>query len=409
MNILLLVADDHRHDLLGVAGHPDVRTPHLDTLARRGVRFTHAFSLGSNQPAVCAPSRAMLHTGRSLFRVPNAIKGGGRQAPSYDAEGVDPEHVPLLGELLQQAGYDRFACGKWHNGARAFARSFNDGSALFFGGMTDPFHPPLHEYDAQGDYPAERARPGEQHATDAFADAAVQFLRRRSTEQPFFLSCAFTAPHDPFRTHARWHGIYNPDRLTLPANLLPQHPFDNGELAIRDEMLLPHPRTESAVRRYLADHYAMISHLDEAVGRIIEALAHSGELDRTLIVYTADHGLALGQHGLLGKQNLYDHSIRVPLILAGPGLPEEGTCDELVYQHDLFATLLAAAGLPLPAGTDFDRDLQCVAAGEAPGRAELFFTYRHVQRAVRTRRHKLIAYRVGGTARRQLFDLDRDP
>jgi arylsulfatase A-like enzyme len=409
MNILLLVADDHRHDLLGIAGHPDVQTPHLDDLAQQGVRFTHAFDLGSSHAAVCAPSRAMLHTGRSLFRIPNAIKQGDWEVVKYEPQGVDPESVPLLGALLKEAGYYRFGCGKWHNGHRAFTRSFDDGGAVFFGGMTDPFHPPLHAFDALGDYSAQHASKGEQHATDAFADAAVQFLRRHKTKQPFFLSCAFTAPHDPFRTHARWHEIYHPDRLTLPANLLPKHAFDNGALAIRDEMLLPHPRTESAVRRYLADHYAMISHLDDAVGRIIEALTLTGALNRTLVVYTADHGLALGQHGLLGKQNLYDHSIRVPLIMTGPGLPKEHTCGALIYQHDLFSTLLAAAGLPHPAGTEFDLDLRRVATGAQEGRTSLYFTYSNLQRAVRTRRHKLIAYRKDGTVRRQLFDLEQDP
>ena len=408
-NIVLIVADDHRHDLLSAAGHPTVQTPNLDRLAQRGTRFTHAFNLGASHAAVCAPSRAMLHTGRTFFRIPNAIKHELGQ-PSFEASDPDPRRTPLLGERLRLAGYHRFGCGKWHNARHTFARSFDDADAVFFGGMADPFAVPVHGFDPAGRYREQGARVAGGHATDVFIDAAIRYVERRGARRPpWFLHCGLTAPHDPFATHERWHARYSPDSIALPSNFQPQHLFDNGELDIRDERLLSRPRDRADLRRHLCDHFAMISHLDEAVGRLLDRLQATGELERTLVVYTGDHGLALGQHGLLGKQNLYEHSVRVPLIMAGPGVPDGRTCDELVYQHDLFATLLGAAGAAPPPHTDFDLDLRRVARGEASGRRRLFFAYRHLQRAVRTREHKLIEYRVGGSHRWQLFDLVRDP
>src|SRR5439155_24165644 len=110
--------------------------------------------------------------------------------------------------------------------------------------------------------------------------------------------------------------LYDPERVPLPANFRGEHPFDNGDLQVRDELLAPHPRPPAEVRRHLADYYGMISHQDHWMGRVIEAVPED-----TIVVYTADHGLALGQHGLMGKQNLYDHSIRVPLLMRGLDLP----------------------------------------------------------------------------------------
>jgi arylsulfatase A-like enzyme len=400
-HILLTIADDQRHDMLGRLGHPRLRTPALDRLAERGTCFSHAFHLGSNHPTVCGPSRAMLHTGRPLFRIPHEIKGG----DDWTAGGPDeaPDRVPLLGEQLRRAGYHTHGVGKWHNGADAYARSFSSGGAIFFGGMSSHFAVPIHDFDPNGRYDTP-PHTTERHSTELFTDAALAFLRDYDGDEPFFLYVAYTAPHDPRQTLPEWHARYRAEDVTPPPNFLPQHPFDNGELHIRDEQLAAFPRTEGEVRRHIAEYEAITAHLDDAIGRLHAALDEAGHADDTLVIHTADHGLSVGRHGLMGKQNLYDHSVRVPLLMAGPGVEAGRTDDRLCYQHDLNPTLLAAAGLD-PPGPPFFRNL-C----ESSGYDEVFCCYRLPQRMVRDHRHKLIEYRVEGQPpRTQLFDLTDDP
>jgi arylsulfatase A-like enzyme len=187
------------------------------------------------------------------------------------------------------------------------------------------------------------------------------------------------------------------------------HPFDNGELKVRDEMLSPFPRTPGEVRRHLAEYYAMISHLDDRIGDIVEAVRRRGLLDNTLFVLAGDNGLALGQHGLFGKQSLYEHSTRVPLILAGPGVPAGGRRESLVYLLDVFPTLCELARVPVPASVE-GRSLLPATRGEGGGREALYLAYTDKHRGVRTRTHKLIEYVVEGRhAMTQLFDLESDP
>ncbi len=400
-NILLTIADDQRHDMLGCRGRTRLRTPALDRLARRGTCFTHAFHLGSTHPAVCAPSRAMLHTGRPLFRIPNAIKGNDDWTDGGPAE--DPNHTPLLGEQLRDAGYHTHGVGKWHNGTQTYARSFSSGGAIFFGGMSSHFAVPTHDFDPSTRYDAP-PRITDQHSTELFTDAAINFLRHYDGDEPFFLYVAFTAPHDPRETLPAWHERYPADGTALPPNLLPRHPFDNGELDIRDEQLAGFPRTDAEVRQHIAEYEAITAHMDDAIGRIHAALAEAGHADDTLVIHTADHGLAVGQHGLMGKQNMYDHSVRVPLLMAGPGITPGTNDDRLCYQHDLHPTLLAATSVT-PTEPPFFHNLL-----EAPAYDDVFCCYRKPQRMVRDDRHKLIEYRVPGREpRTQLFDLHEDP
>lgn len=405
-NILITIADDQRFDTLGSLGHPDVRTPCLDALAARGTCFTRAHHMGSIHGAVCAPSRAMLHTGRPYHRLPRRLIEPWGPIDEESRRAIAA--TPLLGELLRRAGYRAHGVGKWHNGHEAFNRSFTSSSAIFFGGMADPFNTPVFAYDPTGDYAASAASPAPGHATDAFADAAIAYIRdyaQSDRATPFFLYCAFTAPHDPRTTHARWHAQYDPARIVLPPNILLAHPFDNGELRVRDELLAGFPRAATEIRRHVADYYAMIAHMDEAIGRIHAALASAGLIDDTLVVHTADHGLAVGQHGLMGKQNLYDHSVRVPLLLAGPGVTPALRDDRLCYQHDLFPTLLRAAGVTHADDGPFRNLL----AAPDPSRDAVCCAYKDVQRMIRNERYKLIAYLVNGERRFQLFDLVEDP
>jgi arylsulfatase A-like enzyme len=390
-NIVFLVSDDQNADTIAALGNPHIRTPNLDRLVENGFAFTRAYCLGSTVPAVCVPSRAMFLTGRTLFRVNNNIAAG---------------HV-MLPQALSAAGYATFGTGKWHNGAASYARAFAGGGPVFFGGMSDQFRVSVQDFDPAGKYEKARAKIGGAFSSELFADAAVRFLRNHTGDKPFFLYVSFTAPHDPRTPPGKYAGMYDPAKLPLPAAFTPQHPFDNGEMKVRDELLAPHPRTPEVVRRHTADYYGMISHLDEQVGRIVAALEQTGKSKNTVIVFFSDHGLALGRHGLFGKQNLYDHSMRAPLIFAGPGVPRGGKSDALCRLSDIYPTVCDLAGVPIPATVE-GKSLAGLIAGKATSHCEAIFTaYRDVQRAVRTDRWKLIHYpKIGRT---QLFDLAADP
>jgi len=394
-NVLLLFTDDQRHDTIGALGNERVRTPHLDGLVARGTAFERCHIMGGTCGAVCMPSRAMLHTGRHLF----SLHASGRSIPA--------EHV-LLGEHLAAHGYACFGTGKWHNGAEAYARSFDDGGAIFFGGMADHWNVPFHGFDPSGAYDRQVGPRRGDHSTTVCADEAVRFLRRHDGERPFFCSVAFLAPHDPRTMPAEFLAPHRADPPPLPENFAEEHPFDNGELSVRDELLADLPRIPEQVRRHLGEYHAMIDHLDHAIGRILTALEERGLADDTIVILAGDNGLAVGQHGLMGKQSCYDHSVRVPLILAGPGVPAGARRDQLLYLHDLFPTLCELCDLPIPASVQ-SRSFAAALREDAPHRDELYLAYRHYMRAITDGRFKYIEYAVDGAHRRQLFDLGADP
>lgn len=378
-NILLLCADDHRADAIGALGHPCVRTPHLDRLVREGTAFTRCYTT----VPICTPARAELLSGRSAFR--NGVR--------WFEEPLRPG-LTLLPQALAAAGYATFFTGKWHNDAAPETRGYARTRRVFNGGMT------LHEMC----FEEENGTRAAGFSTDLFAEAAVGFIAAPPA-RPWFAHVAFTAPHDPRTPPARWR--YDPATVPLPENFLPEHPFDNGEMTIRDEQLEAWPRTPAAIRGHLADYYGMISHLDEGVGRILAALEESGQAERTLVVYTGDHGLAIGSHGLMGKENLYEHSVRVPLLLRGPGVPHDRRQPALCHGYDLMPTLCALAGAPVPDDLDGRSLVDLLSGLRHAHRDSVFGAYRDVQRMVCTGRWKLIEYPHAG--RRQLFDLETDP
>jgi arylsulfatase A-like enzyme len=387
-NILFLLSDDQRADTIHALGNPRVQTPNLDRLCREGMAFSQAHIMGALQGAVCVPSRAMLLSGRSLFRVREDL--------------VRAETWP---QRLRAAGYRTFITGKWHNQAPSLLASFNEGGAVFLGGMSDQFRVPVQDLAADGRLVNRRTN----HVFSAalFASSAVGFLRNLTNDQPFCLYVAFTTPHDPRTAPREFHDRQEADRTPLPPNFLPQHPFDNGELEVRDEKLLPRPRPPAAVQREITDYHASITATDAEIGRILEALHATGRYANTLIVFAGDNGLALGSHGLLGKQNLYEHSMRVPLIVAGPGVRAGRRSAALCYLLDLAPTICELAGVPPPAGSEGVSLAPILRGEDIRGRDALFTAYRDVQRAVRDDRWKLIEYpRIGKT---QLFDLRSDP
>jgi arylsulfatase A-like enzyme len=401
-NILFLVVDDHRADAIGALGHPTVQTPVLDGLVGRGTAFTRATIQGSLMPAVCAPSRACLLTGYGVVRAD--------AEPKLDAGPIFEVRLPAdactLPERLRAAGYETFVTGKWHNDLPALLRSFESGREIFHGGMCD--HTAVPVRDLEEIRRGEPARVGDGFSSEIFCGAAEAFVRERGRERPFFAWVALTSPHDPRTPPVEFRARYEAATIPLPGNFRPDHSFDNGELAVRDEQLAPRPLSPDVVREHLADYYGMISHHDACIGRVLAALRETGQEENTLVVYVSDHGLALGSHGLLGKQNLYDHSVRVPLIVAGPGVPAARRCEALMQPFDLYATLCELAGVSAPAGLD-SRSLVAAMAGTGGGRESVCSVYRDVQRMVTDGRWKLIIYRVSGAERVQLFDLATDP
>lgn len=429
-NVLFILTDDQRHDTIHALGNREIRTPTMDRLVAEGTAFTNACIMGGSHPAVCMPSRAMIMTGRTLFRL---HCGDENDLSELGAQQIPPEHTTMP-ERFRRGGYETMHIGKWHQDRASFNRSFERASRIFsfagpwyleYGGH---WNCPLHDYDPTGAYPREqsyilaedgqthlpaRAGVGGTHSSQVFADAAIEYLHGRSAGaaalRPFFMYLAFTAPHDPRHSPEEYEELYDPRTLSAPANFLPRHPFDNGEMLIRDERLEAWPRRRTAIRRHLADYYAMITHVDAQIGRVLDALRASGEYDNTIIVFTGDNGLALGQHGLMGKQNVYQHSVNVPLIVAGPGIPRGVRRDALCYLLDLFPSLCDLCGLDVPSSVE-GRSLAPVLSGQSASiRDTLHFAYRDVQRAVRDRRHKYIEYGVEGRRTRQLFDLEQDP
>lgn len=202
--------------------------------------------------------------------------------------------------------------------------------------------------------------------------------------------------------------MYPVDQVKVPENFLPEHPFDEGDHHVRDEQLAPFPRTEHAVQVHRREYYAIITHMDRQIGRIFDALEKTGMADNTYVIMTADHGLAVGEHGLLGKQNVYECSMRIPLIIAGPGIPAGRRVDELVYQHSMFASTCELAGVMKPKHVEFP-SLAPLMTGKSDAAVHdaVFGYYKNYVRSIRTKTHKLVVYPEAKQI--QLFDMEKDP
>lgn len=387
-NFLFLFADDQRADAIGAWGNSYVRTPNIDRLVEEGFSFRANYNLGANGGAVCIPSRVMVNTGKTYFRVPNDMSG-----------------ATLLPELLGGNGYTTFATGKWHNQQPSWLRGFQRGKAIFFGGMADHTKVPVVDLLPDGTLGNQRE---DGFSSEIFADAAIEFLRNYTEDRPFYAYVAFTAPHDPREPPESFRQMYYDARPPLPKNFMPQHPFNVGpNMTGRDEMLAAWPRTREVISDQLAEYYGMVTHLDRQIGRVLKALEETGRADSTYIIYAADNGLALGSHGLLGKQSIYEHSQRVPLIFVGPGVPGGKSSTALTYLMDIFPTVAGLAGVEAPPDLD-GQNLATIWRDEKQKvRDTLFLAFTDWMRSVRDERYKLIRYpQIDHT---QLFDLQRDP
>ncbi len=398
-NIVFMIADDHRWDAIAGMGDPTVKTPTMDSLMERGTTFRQTHIMGSLVGAVCVPSRAAVLTSANLFR------SGGNQLN---------RDLAVWPQVMREAGFRTFFSGKWHNDRQTFTNSFDDGATIFFGGMGNQYKVPIFDFDPTGAYPKDDKYIGDKFSTELFTDSAVQFIENYDQTDPFFVYLSFTSPHDPRTPPGEYATMYKPEDILVPDNFVAEHPFDNGEMRIRDEVLAPFPRTPEIVQQHIADYYGMITSQDAEMGRVIQTLEAKGQLDNTIVIYTADHGLGVGQHGLLGKQNLYDHSIRVPSIFAGPGIPEGQTVEALTYLYDLFPTVCDLTKVDCPDTVEGCSLVPLMEGCVDKVRDSVFAAYKDIHRTVSDGHWKLIRYYVSeetgkGTNFLQLFNLEEDP
>ena len=407
-NILFIFADDMTYDAIAALGHEEIETPHLDRLVKGGTTFTHAYNSGSWSGAVCVASRHMLMTGRQLW---NAHKVANRKGMAeYHA------HKKCWPQLLESAGYRTYMSGKWHvqidagklfNVARhvrpGMPRSVKKAYNRPLEGKPDPWDPTDKSIGGFWE--------GGKHWSEVQADDAVGFLQEAGgSQQPFFIYLAFNAPHDPRQAPQEYLDRYPADRIAIPKNFLPRYPFCDqigNPHKLRDENLAPMPRTRHSVQVHRREYYAIITHMDAQIGRVLDELKKSGKEKNTYIVFTADHGLAVGKHGLFGKQNMYDHSVRVPFVVVGPGVAPGAANNAPIYLQDVIPSSLDWAGAKTPDYVQF-KSIQPHLDGKGKKRDYVYGAYLGVQRSITEGGYKLIYYpRAGNTLR--LYKVSEDP
>jgi arylsulfatase A-like enzyme len=402
-NILLVVSDDQRPDTIHALGNAVIETPALDRLAAQGTSFTRAYA---GYP-ICYASRAQILTGTFAFTALAKYPGGV----------VNPQLATMAG-TLQKAGYHTCYTGKWHNDGHPMQRGYTTTSGLYSSGggkgvtqlEIDDRGRPLTGYrgwtfkDEKNQAELDKGVGLQPDNSRHVADGAIRGIQTAPKGQPWLMHVNFAFPHDPRMWPTGMKNRYDAAKMVLPANFAKDHPFDHGNRGGRDEVLLPIPRVESEVKEELALYYAMITDLDAQFGRILAALP---SFDDTIIIFTADQGLALGSHGLLGKQNEYEHSIRSPFILCGPGLPKNERSTALIELRDIFPTLCDLAGVPIP-GTVQSKSIVPLLRHQTDRiHDHVFGTFTDTQRMICDERWKYVMYPKVGRA--QLFDLQNDP
>ncbi|MDD9929158.1 MAG: sulfatase-like hydrolase/transferase, partial [Rhodospirillaceae bacterium] len=319
-NLIVFLSDNHTRNFVGAYGHPVVQTPILDQIAERGVRFDNAYCASP----LCCPSRAALATGRYPH-----LTGYWDNALAYDGK------IPTWHHRVRDSGATVTSIGKLH-----FQSGDNDN------GFTEEIIP-MHIVEGKGALIGllrateagvpPRSGPREMYSRSGVGEAdyqnydrditkhAVKWLNKEGArlDKPWVLLVSYASPHPPFAIPKRLYDLYPPEHMPLPvqfdAESRPDHPAVNH---VRRVDNFEEPLDEEWVRRTVAGYCGLITHVDEQIGQVMGAVEDLGLLPTTRVIYTSDHGEAAGNHGLFGKSVLYDHSMAVPLIMAGPGVPE---------------------------------------------------------------------------------------
>jgi choline-sulfatase len=400
-NFVFIITDDQDADTLAVY-NPDTacETPVLNQLAREGMLFHQAHHMGSWSGAVCRPSRTMIMTGRTVWRIPGRPSGGG-PVPADMAD-------HCLAQIFNDAGYDTMRTCKNGN-------SYADANARF-SVVNDS-----------------TKRVGNNTGGSAWhADRVLDYLQTRvdtGDTDAFMIYFGFSHPHDPRRGKPALLAKYGavqpgppsvpaPASPLLPINYLPGHPFFHGHQNLRDEERVEGigtNRTEAAVRNERGKYFACIENIDIQVGRVLQKLDDMGVTDNTYIIFASDHGMAVGRHGLQGKQNLYEHTWKVPFFVKGPGIAADAESDAMIYLADVLPTLCDLAGIPIRPSIDGISFRPVLEGAATSARDVVYGTYsggtKPGMRSVKTGRWKLVKFDVDSNRvqETQLFDLEQNP
>jgi len=406
-NILFIFTDDQCFETLHALGCDEIKTPNLDRLVRAGVTFTRAYNQGGWHGAICVASRTMLNTGRFLWNARDV-------EPNLKQETAAGR---FWSQYMKQAGYETYMSGKWHvtgiNPVDIFdhvkdvrpgmANQTPEGYNRPIEGQPDPWKP--------WDKTRSGYWKGGKHWSVVLGDDAEEFLDNAArSDKPFFMYLAFNAPHDPRQSPKSYVDKYPLGSVKVPTNFLPEYPYKDsigcGE-KLRDEMLAPFPRTKYAIKVNRQEYYAAITYMDTQVGRILDTLEKTGKAGNTYIFFTADQGLAVGHHGLMGKQNMYDDSVRVPLMVIGPDVPKNKKIDAPVYLQDIMPSTLELAGVRKPEQVQF-KSLMPLIEGKAKNSYDAIYgAYIDFQRMISTDGYKMIYYpKINKTL---LYNLRDDP
>ena len=406
-NILFILTDDQAPHTLSSYGNKVCQTPNIDKLAESGIVLDQEYHMGSMSGAVCSPSRTMIMSGRTLWHLPPR----GKKHLKHEEGKISGIEIlnNTLPAVFNRAGYETFRTCKNGN-------SYSLANGLF---------------QIVKDKSCRNA--DEESGSQWHGKQVLTYLNDRSRQdkkKPFFIYFGFSHPHDTRNGRddlLKKYGAENvndpPIKLNnnspkLPVSWLPEHPFHHGHPGLRDEVKVPGvltSRTEHTVRNELGREYACIENIDDQVGLVIKKLKSMGEFDNTYIFYTADHGIAVGRHGLMGKQNLYEHSWRVPFIASGPDINGGTRAKGNSYLLDILPTFCDLAGIPIPP-TAQGISLKTVLTGSKQViRPVLYGAYcggtKPGMRSVRKGDWKLIKYDTldGEIRQTQLFNLKENP
>lgn len=408
-NVVVIMSDEHDPRMMGCSGHPFVQTPHLDALAQRGVRFTNAYT----PSPICVPARAAFATGLRVHQLrlwDNAMPYTGEQRGWGHVLQDHRIRVESIGKLHYRSEEDPAGFDAEHLPMHVVG-----GHGMVWASIRNPFRP-------RPDGPrmlGERIGPGESSYTQydrAVTQRAAEWLGEaaRRAEQGFVLYVGLVAPHFPLVVPEAFYNLYPTNRLPEP-KLHPgtgyqRHPWvqEYCDFMASEERFADADER----RRAFAAYYGLCSWLDHNVGQMMAALRTAGLEDSTQVIYTSDHGDNLGARGVWGKSTLYEESVKVPMLLAGPGVAPS-VCDTPVDLLDLFPTILEGAGLdPAPemAGRPGRSLYEVVAAAPEPERPILSEyhaagsnTGGFMLRKGRWKYHYYVGFRP------ELFDLQDDP